>query len=428
MAKKEVIKVSAAMLAFCLLATAVPAMNADAKAKPKLSKKKVTLTVGKKVKLKVKNAGKKKVKWKTSNKKVAKVNKKGVVKAKKAGKATITAKVGKKKFKCKVIVKKQNRNQNSVNNIYYDEKNAITKYEWANSQRIVKEVLGENYAQMPEMERCWKLATWACDYMTYSSEGGSSNNQTAESAFKKGGKGVCGAYTDLYFCLLKAADVDCIKVYDESRSLHAWNMVEIDGQWYNCDITNMDQQAQVTDKPSNIPCNYNWEYFMKSDSFISQHWSIGYVFRGDENWGEGPDCDGFTPKPPYCTSTKYDDNKYAEDPKNADYINVPECVEVDVTYSVKDSGEMFSKGITADEFEAALDYYNSLPDGDENKYDYEEYEVSKYVEEKSCEFSFGDEKGIHNYYKGVNFNITWKRILDRMFYDYNSNIFTRGEY
>ncbi|OUO24784.1 Ig-like domain-containing protein [Eubacterium sp. An3] len=116
MTKKNIMRASATALAFCLLATAVPASNVEAKAKPKLSKKKVTLTVGKKVKLKVKNAGKKKVKWKTSNKKVAKVNKKGVVKAKKAGKATITAKVGKKTFKCKVTVKKAKGSAAKKNN------------------------------------------------------------------------------------------------------------------------------------------------------------------------------------------------------------------------------------------------------------------------------------------------------------------------
>lgn len=116
MMKKNIMRTSAVALAFCLLATAVPATNVDAKAKPKLNKKKVTLTVGKKVKLKVKNAGKKKVKWKTSDKKVAKVNKKGVVKAKKAGKATITAKVGKKSFKCKVTVKKAKGSAAKKNN------------------------------------------------------------------------------------------------------------------------------------------------------------------------------------------------------------------------------------------------------------------------------------------------------------------------
>ena len=76
---------------------------AQAKAKVKLNKTKATLVVNRTVKLKVKGT-KKKVKWTTSNKKVATVSKKGVVTAKKPGKATITAKVGKKKYKCKITV------------------------------------------------------------------------------------------------------------------------------------------------------------------------------------------------------------------------------------------------------------------------------------------------------------------------------------
>lgn len=110
MTKKNIMRASAAALAFCMLATAVPASNVEAKAKPKLNKKKVTIKVGKTKKLKIKNVKGKKVRWKTSNKKVVKVKKVGkyAVKltGKKAGTATITAKVGKKSFKCKVTVKK----------------------------------------------------------------------------------------------------------------------------------------------------------------------------------------------------------------------------------------------------------------------------------------------------------------------------------
>ena len=72
----------------------------------KISKKKKTLRVGDKYTLKITGTSKK-VKWKSSNKKVATVNSKGKVKAKKKGTATITAKVGGKKYKCKITVKKQ---------------------------------------------------------------------------------------------------------------------------------------------------------------------------------------------------------------------------------------------------------------------------------------------------------------------------------
>ena len=111
MTKKNIVRASAVALAFCLLATAAPAMNADAAGKTKLNKKKITVKVGKTKKLKVKNLKGKKVKWKTSNKKVVKIKKtkkKTVVKlkGKKAGTATVTAKVGKKIFKCTVVVNK----------------------------------------------------------------------------------------------------------------------------------------------------------------------------------------------------------------------------------------------------------------------------------------------------------------------------------
>lgn len=80
----------------------LPENNNDAKIK--LNKKNVTLTVGKKAQLKIEGTDKK-VSWSSSNKRIASVSKKGTVLAKKAGKATITAKVGKKKHKCVVTVK-----------------------------------------------------------------------------------------------------------------------------------------------------------------------------------------------------------------------------------------------------------------------------------------------------------------------------------
>ena len=99
------------VLTLALIVTMMPMnlTNVNAKSTTRLSSKKIVLQVGKTKKLKVKNkpAGVKVV-WKSSKKKVATVSKKGKVKAKKSGKTTITAKVGKKKYKCKVIVKRKN--------------------------------------------------------------------------------------------------------------------------------------------------------------------------------------------------------------------------------------------------------------------------------------------------------------------------------
>ena len=89
---------------FALVLSSLYCPESQAAAKPKLSKTKLTLTVGKTAKLKVKNY-KGTVKWSSNKKKVAAVSKKGVVTAKKKGTAVITAKAGKKKLKCKVTVK-----------------------------------------------------------------------------------------------------------------------------------------------------------------------------------------------------------------------------------------------------------------------------------------------------------------------------------
>lgn len=79
-------------------------ITAKAAAKPALNKKSATLTVGQTFQLKMKN-NKKAVKWTSSNKKVASVSGSGLVKAKKNGKATVTAKIGSKKYRCFIKVK-----------------------------------------------------------------------------------------------------------------------------------------------------------------------------------------------------------------------------------------------------------------------------------------------------------------------------------
>lgn len=92
------------LLVFVLMITAIP--GDQALAKVKLNKSKTTIKVGDTLKLTVKGT-KKKITWKSSDKKVCIVSNKGVVKAKKVGKAVITAKYGKKSVKCIITVKKK---------------------------------------------------------------------------------------------------------------------------------------------------------------------------------------------------------------------------------------------------------------------------------------------------------------------------------
>lgn len=99
---KKIFKSVALMLALTLIIGLFP-MNTQA-ATPKLNVTKKTMYKGDYLKLKVKNT-KKTVTWSTSNKNVASVSWYGDVWANGEGTATITAKVGGKKYKCKITVK-----------------------------------------------------------------------------------------------------------------------------------------------------------------------------------------------------------------------------------------------------------------------------------------------------------------------------------
>ena len=110
---KQMKKLLAFVLAFAMIITIYqPSAAYAATKKTRLNAKTMTLQVGQKKTLKVKNAGKKaKLKWSSNKKSIATVSQKGVVKAVKAGNAVVTCKVTTKngkttKLTCKVAVKK----------------------------------------------------------------------------------------------------------------------------------------------------------------------------------------------------------------------------------------------------------------------------------------------------------------------------------
>lgn len=92
------------LLCLVLIAQCVSVENISAATKVKINKTKASIYVGKTVQLKI-SGTKKKVTWKSSNKKVATVTSKGKVKGVKKGTAKITATVSKKKYVCKVTIK-----------------------------------------------------------------------------------------------------------------------------------------------------------------------------------------------------------------------------------------------------------------------------------------------------------------------------------
>ena len=110
----------------------------------KISSKKLTMVKGQKKTLKVTGTSKK-AKWTSSKKSVASVTQKGVVTAKKKGTTTITAKIGSKKYTCKVTVETPKLNRTSVslnkNKTYQLKMSGTTlKAKWTSSNKAVATV------------------------------------------------------------------------------------------------------------------------------------------------------------------------------------------------------------------------------------------------------------------------------------------------
>ena len=104
---------TALILLFVVMVSSISAGTVDASSTKtiyKISSKTVNLKENKTKKLKLKKNGKvisKKIKWKTSNKKVATISSSGKIKAKKMGYALITATYNKHKYFCLVHVSKR---------------------------------------------------------------------------------------------------------------------------------------------------------------------------------------------------------------------------------------------------------------------------------------------------------------------------------
>lgn len=96
------------------------------------------------------------------------------------------------------------------------------------------------------------------------------------------GRAVCDGYSKALDLLCYLSGIDCVRINGEATNStgstdgHAWNKVEIDGQWYNIDVT-------WDDPVSNRPI-LSYNYFLVGDNVLARdHDWIAYSF-----WPEAP--------------------------------------------------------------------------------------------------------------------------------------------
>jgi len=110
------------------------------------------------------------------------------------------------------------------------------------------------------------------------------------------GIGVCQSYAYAYMYLMNLEGFECYVTSSDSMN-HAWNIVNVGGNYYHVDVTWDDP---VPDEPSMV----FHDYFLKSDAVflsgvipgVSEEFSAGTYTH--ENWSEDS---------PECSSTLYDD-------------------------------------------------------------------------------------------------------------------------
>lgn len=111
--KRTVCLLLFSLLLSILAPNVVPGSISQVEAAVKISKKSVVLIKGQSATLKI-SGTKSKVKWSSNKTSVATVSQKGKITAKKKGTATITAKIGAKKYTCKVTVQTPSISKKSV--------------------------------------------------------------------------------------------------------------------------------------------------------------------------------------------------------------------------------------------------------------------------------------------------------------------------
>lgn len=83
------------------------------------------------------------------------------------------------------------------------------------------------------------------------------------------GKTNCTGYTTAFQLVMDACNIDCLSV---SNEFHAWNIVKLDGQWYNIDLTWDDQDDGII-----------YDYFLKNNIEFTNHNSSDLCWHDSYN-------------------------------------------------------------------------------------------------------------------------------------------------
>lgn len=162
----------------------------------------------------------------------------------------------------------------------------------AKADDIISNVITDD---MTELEKALKLHDYIVLHTVYDTQETLPDLNGGSSAYDilVSGNGVCAGYAKAYKYLLGKVGIESVVVTSSAMN-HAWNLVNIDNEWYHVDTTWDDP---VPDSIGRV----NHKYFMLSDAAIQQTNDIRKYSH--YNW----ESKGFE-----ATSTKYDDTFWSD--------------------------------------------------------------------------------------------------------------------
>ena len=213
--------------------------------KPVLNTNELTLKVGERYRLKLKNA--KKVTWKSENKKSVKISSKGTVRAVTPGTTRVYAVYKKKKYYCTIHVP-------SIKT--YEGRYLLAKEE-------VKKIIQSEGIDKLELDVNKVRAVH--DYIILNADYSDEKYYSSEAyglLFNKAG--ICGAYQETFQLFMDVLNIPCVSVdgiiVDEGG--HGWNIVTIEGENYHIDVTWDDPVSRSSAK------YLDYEYFLVDDAIM----------------------------------------------------------------------------------------------------------------------------------------------------------------
>lgn len=152
---------------------------------------------------------------------------------------------------------------------------------------------------MTDLQKALVLHDYLCDICLYAPDSSTNDLPDYHSAYGVFNNGitVCAGYALAYSYLLNALDIPCQYVVSSTMA-HAWNLVKIDGLWYNVDLTFDD--AKIYSNDVNISGSFMHRCFMKSNT--SFEGEMGYYHYGGKVSDD--ELKGCTPP---ANDTTYDD-------------------------------------------------------------------------------------------------------------------------